>query len=63
MHNEVQEGHVVCTEDEPSDVQILKVILDLPDATFLTVSRRATTRINNIVIPALFHEQTALARI
>ena len=34
--DEVQERRVVCTEGEPSDVQILKQILN-PDTTVLTV--------------------------
>ena len=61
--DEVQEGRVVCTEGEPSDAQILNLILDNPDATVLTVSRRASTRVNNIVVQALFDDQTPLAGI
>ena len=53
----------MCTAGEPSDSQILKVILDHPDATVLTVSRRATTRVNSIVIPALFGDKTPLLTI
>ena len=53
----------MCTEGEPSDSQILKLILDHPDATVLTASRRATTQANSIVIPVLFGDKTPFATI
>ena len=53
----------MCTEGEPSDSQILKLILDHPDATVLTASRRATTQVNSIVIPVLFGDKTPFATI
>lgn len=41
-------------QSEISDFDIWNTVKDAPDATFLTVSRAATTRVNNIVIGRIY---------
>lgn len=50
-------------ESDISDYDIWHTLKDRPDATFLTVSRSAATRVNNIVINRMYSEQTPLTGI
>ena len=57
----IQEGQIVCQNSEPSDDDIWEVILSNPEATVLTVSRRASARINSVIVPAIFEQEEPLA--
>ena len=53
----IQEG----PNSEPSNDDIREVILSNPEATVLTVSRRASARINSVVVSAIFEQEEPLA--
>ena len=57
----IQEGQVVCPDSLPTDDQITDVILQNPEATVLTVSRRASARVNELIVAAVFQQQEPLA--
>ena len=59
----IQDGHIVCVDGVPSDDEIINVILQNLLATVLTVSRHASNRLNDLVIPAVFQQQEPLATI
>ena len=53
----------MCVDGVPRDNQIVNVILQNPHAIVLTVSRRASNRVNDLVIPAVFQQQDPLTMI
>ena len=50
-------------KSDVSDYDIWQTVRDMPQATFLTVSRAAATRVNRIVMERLFEEDTPLTAI
>lgn len=50
-------------QSDISDFDIWNTVKDSPEATFLTVSRAAATRVNNIVIIKMFEDHTPLSMI
>jgi hypothetical protein len=59
----MQDGRIVCTDSDPTDDQIYNVVMDKPNATVLTVSRRATVTVNNAIITTMFKGMHPLAYI
>ena len=50
-------------QSDLTDYDIWKTIEEAPDATFLTVSRAAATRVNSIIIRQMFQEKTPMSSI
>ena len=50
-------------QSDITDFDIWHTVQDAPDATFLTVSRAAANRVNNIVIARTFQEKTLVSTI
>ncbi len=59
----IQNGHIICTNSEPTDEEIYNVVRDNPDSTVLTISRRATATVNNAVMTRLFKDKQPLGYI
>ena len=63
MVNMLEHGRLLTTCDEIDDTKLLAVIRKNIASTFLTVSRNAVTRINNLVINNLFPDNTLLSTV
>ena len=59
----IQKGKVVCQDRQPSDKDITDLLLEYPNATFPTVSRKASYFVNNAVSQQLFMDCVPLAKI
>ena len=59
----IQNGHIICTNSEPTDEEIYNLVRDNPDSTVLTISRRATATVNNAVMTRLFKDKQPLGYI
>ncbi len=57
----IQNGHVLCENSQPTDVEIVEAMMQNPDSTVLTVSRQACVTVNCAVIKTLFQNETPLA--
>ena len=63
MVDNFQRPLLLFEQSDVTDFNIWHTVKDAPDATFLTVSRAAANRVNNIVIACAFQNKTPLSTI
>ena len=63
MVDNFQRPLLLFEQSDITDFDIWHTVEDAPDATFLTVSRAAANRVNNIVIARAFQNKTPLSTI
>ena len=61
--SDLENGWLLSTAEIPSDNEVISVILAHPQHTFLTISRKATNRINLLVLSHRFSDILPLATI
>ena len=61
--SQIQQGKVIYDHQDPTDQQIENALLQHPNATVLTFTRHATTRVNQIMISSIFAQEHPLATI
>jgi hypothetical protein len=59
----LQEGRLLCSHSNPSDGEILNALVEHEKYTMLTVSRKATCRVNRIVIECILSNLTPLGTV
>lgn len=57
----IQSERLQTIEDNPSDNDIIEACVNNPQAVVLTVSRKASSKVNHVVIEALFDQEEPLA--
>ena len=61
--SDLQNGRLLSTAEIPSDTEVISAILTHPQHTFLTISRKATNRVNLLVLSLCFNDILPLATI